>query len=387
MLAYMPGQRAHDCPKVGTRVFKFKLTELLDDITKNQVFGESRTVVYFIEFQKRGLPHVHILLWLEEHCKCKTASDIDDIISAELPSPMDDPVGYKSITDYMLHGPCGKDAKSAACNVEGKCSKHFPKPFYKETVIDQDGHPIYHLRDNKMCVKKGINVIMFTDWFDLNERHSPDRTLTYAEIPQHYVWHEQSKMWKPQKQREWTRAIQEASLWALRTQLRDLFMTILLFCDLTTEQIQNYCLLEIQELLNRNGRSLTEFQDLPRPNRALLTNMDNHLIREALAFDMNKSKIQHQQLYPQLNPEQRIASLLLPGGRTAHSRFVIPLKLLENNTCGINQNTHLAELMQEVDLIIWYEAPMTQKYAFEALDKTLRDILGYPTPEKQNKIY
>ncbi|XP_071688934.1 uncharacterized protein [Rutidosis leptorrhynchoides] len=50
---------------------------------------------------------------------------------------------------------------------------------------------------------------------------------------------------------------------------------------------------------------------------------------------------------------------------------------MENNTCGIKQNTHLAELMHEVRLIIWDEAPMTQRCAFEALDKTLRDILGY----------
>ncbi|GKA71970.1 ATP-dependent DNA helicase PIF1-like protein [Tanacetum coccineum] len=82
-----------------------------------------------------------------------------------------------------------------------------------------------------------------------------------------------------------------------------------------------------------------------------------------------------------------IASLLLPGGRTAHSRFVIPLELMENSTCGIKQNTHLAELMQQVQLIIWDEAPMTQKYAFEALDKTLRDILGFKCPEKRNKIF
>ncbi|GJX62677.1 ATP-dependent DNA helicase PIF1-like protein [Tanacetum coccineum] len=75
------------------------------------------------------------------------------------------------------------------------------------------------------------------------------------------------------------------------------------------------------------------------------------------------------------------------GGRTAHSRFVIPLELLENSTCGIKQNTHLAELMQQVELIIWDETPMTQKYAFEALDKTLRDILGYPTPENRNKLF
>ncbi|GKC08110.1 reverse transcriptase domain-containing protein [Tanacetum coccineum] len=45
----------------------------------------------------------------------------------------------------------------------------------------------------------------------------------------------------------------------------------------------------------------------------------------------------------------RIASLLLPAGRTAHSRFVIPLELMENSTCGIKQNTQLAELMQETN--------------------------------------
>ncbi|GJT26777.1 hypothetical protein Tco_0907052 [Tanacetum coccineum] len=61
-------------------------------------------VVYVLEFQKRSLPHTHILLWLKEHCKGKTPSDIDDIISAELPSPTDDPDGYKAATDYILHG-------------------------------------------------------------------------------------------------------------------------------------------------------------------------------------------------------------------------------------------------------------------------------------------
>ncbi|GKB66045.1 retrovirus-related pol polyprotein from transposon TNT 1-94 [Tanacetum coccineum] len=82
-----------------------------------------------------------------------------------------------------------------------------------------------------------------------------------------------------------------------------------------------------------------------------------------------------------------IASLLLPAGRNAHSRFVIPLELMENNTCGIKQNTQLAELMQEVQLIIWDEAPMTQRYDFEALDITLRDILGFTDSERRNQIF
>ncbi|GKB60690.1 hypothetical protein Tco_0916876, partial [Tanacetum coccineum] len=73
--------------------------------------------------------------------------------------------------------------------------------------------------------------------------------------------------------------------------------------QLTEEQLRNYCLLEIQELSNRRGKSLREFQDLPQPNPMLLTNMDNRLIREALAFDMNKSKVKHEQLHSMLNPE------------------------------------------------------------------------------------
>ncbi|GJX38416.1 DNA helicase PIF1, ATP-dependent, partial [Tanacetum coccineum] len=121
MLAYFPGQKAHDRPELGTRVFKLKLTELLDDLTKKHVFGQSHAVVYVIEFQKR----------------------------AELPSPTDDPNGYKVVTEYMLHGPCGKDARYAACTTDGKCSKHFLKPFLAEMFLDEEGYPHYRRRDNK----------------------------------------------------------------------------------------------------------------------------------------------------------------------------------------------------------------------------------------------
>ena len=52
-----------------------------------------------------------------------------------------------------------------------------------------------------------------------------------------------------------------------------------------------------------------------------------------------------------------IASLLLPDGRTAHSKFKIPI-----------------DIIRSTDLIIWDEAPMTIHYAFDAVDRTLRDV-------------
>ncbi|GKA09309.1 ATP-dependent DNA helicase PIF1-like protein [Tanacetum coccineum] len=178
--------------------------------------------------------------------------------------------------------------------------------------------------------------------------------------------------------KEWTRAIQEASLWALGPQLRDLVVTILLFCDvsrplklweenwevlsddilhkkhllfkypelqLTKEQIQNYCLLEIQDLLNTNGRALTKFSDMPQPNPSLLTslNPEQRLIYEEVVDSIHNQKDQFHFVYgpggtgktflyktniSRLRSELKIvldvassgiASLLLPGGRTAHS--------------------------------------------------------------------
>lgn len=40
-----------------------------------------------------------------------------------------------------------------------------------------------------------------------------------------------------------------------------------------------------------------------------------------------------------------IASLLIPGGRTAHSRFAIPIDVDEFSTCNIKQGSPLAELI------------------------------------------
>ncbi|GJV90557.1 ATP-dependent DNA helicase PIF1 [Tanacetum coccineum] len=78
--------------------------------------------------------------------------EVDDIISAEIPSLTTDPEGYKIVTEFMLHDRCGK---GAAYTVEGKCSKKFLKPFYSETMLDEYGYPVYHQRDSKVQAVKG----------------------------------------------------------------------------------------------------------------------------------------------------------------------------------------------------------------------------------------
>ncbi|XP_076945766.1 uncharacterized protein LOC143616964 [Bidens hawaiensis] len=71
-----------------------------------------------------------------------------------------------------------------------------------------------------------------------------------------------------------------------------------------------------------------------------------------------------------------IASLLLEGGRTAHSRFLILINLTEDSQCQVKGNTNVSELLKKTSLIIWDEAPMIHKHAFEALDITLKDVMN-----------
>ncbi|CAL1413273.1 unnamed protein product [Linum trigynum] len=70
-----------------------------------------------------------------------------------------------------------------------------------------------------------------------------------------------------------------------------------------------------------------------------------------------------------------IAALLMAGGRTAHSRFFIPIDCDSTSTCHIDQGSELAQLLQKTSLIIWDEACMSHKHNIEAVDRTLRDIL------------
>ncbi|KAH9138735.1 hypothetical protein LEN26_005333 [Aphanomyces euteiches] len=74
-----------DRPDLSTRMFRLKLLAIEAMLTKGAVLGRQGACVRSVEFQKRGLPHAHILVIFTGDDKIKTAADIDSIISAEIP--------------------------------------------------------------------------------------------------------------------------------------------------------------------------------------------------------------------------------------------------------------------------------------------------------------
>ena len=71
-----------------------------------------------------------------------------------------------------------------------------------------------------------------------------------------------------------------------------------------------------------------------------------------------------------------IASLLLEGGRTAHSTFKIPIPITETSIAGIKRNSKMCQVLEHVKIIIWDEVPMQHKHAIASVDCLLKDLLN-----------
>jgi len=83
--------------------------------------------MYTIEFQKRDLPHAHLIIFLHPSSKYLTSDDIDKVISAEIPCPITCPQLHQCVLDHMIHGPCGTINRYLPCMKNGKCSRLYLK--------------------------------------------------------------------------------------------------------------------------------------------------------------------------------------------------------------------------------------------------------------------
>ncbi|KAE8184102.1 hypothetical protein CF335_g8124, partial [Tilletia laevis] len=124
-----PGQTASDRPDLVSRVFWLKLDHLLFLTTKQHVMGEVAAHCYSVEFQKRGLPHVHLLLFLKDRDKLNSARAIDSAVCAELPDPIQEPELHTAVLTHMIHGPCTANQPCMQNpTMPGQCSRRYPRP-------------------------------------------------------------------------------------------------------------------------------------------------------------------------------------------------------------------------------------------------------------------
>ena len=150
--ALLYNQSAAERPDLITRVFHAKLHSLIGDI-KNGILGDILGFLYTIEFQKRGLPHAHIIVFLKPHAKLRTPEQVDSLMSSEF--PVDNPELLELIKKFMVHGPCDEQNRQSPCIENGKCTKGFPKPFSERTTITEDSYARTRRLDTGQVIHTG----------------------------------------------------------------------------------------------------------------------------------------------------------------------------------------------------------------------------------------
>ncbi|GFU79470.1 ATP-dependent DNA helicase [Trichonephila clavipes] len=130
--------------------------------------------MYSIKWQKRGLPHVHLLLWLMETLR---PNQIDEIISSEIPNLETDRKLYDTVTKNMIHGPCGALNPSSPCMKEGKCTKKYPRGLLKDTKTNDKGYPLYRRRAPDDFRKEVVRL-----WYPTPQRRGELSTYLIKEL-------------------------------------------------------------------------------------------------------------------------------------------------------------------------------------------------------------
>jgi hypothetical protein len=159
--AALPNGDYKDHPDIVARVFWLKFQAMMKDIVELKIFGSVQAFVWRIEWQARGMPHVHLLVILET--PISTIRQIDAVISAEIPDPAVHPELYSIVQEFQIHTPCDRDPTSGCRdNPQHKCKRHFPKDMARATTILGNKYPKYRRRGRFCCNVK--DRVISDDW-------------------------------------------------------------------------------------------------------------------------------------------------------------------------------------------------------------------------------
>ncbi|KAL2966255.1 hypothetical protein AAZX31_16G105800 [Glycine max] len=327
------------------------------------------------------------------HAHYPSPADIDGIISVEIPSSIEQPQLYEFAKKLMMHGPCGHANIKSPCMKDRKSRNDGNILTEMNGAINQCSSSSYSSTLIKMkqlnILLMRLSIILMVEYF--HSSFTRDHLLLQGCT---FICLTKILCWKPRKggytigRLNWVSpstgelyylrillvvvkgpttyeqiriALREAYHWGFGQFLRRLFVTMLISNSIERPN-HRHIIHSIINVVNRQAGGMFFLYGYGGTGKTFMW--------KTLAFALcSKGDI------VLTVASSGIASLLLSNGRTTHSKFVIFVPTLENSTCNIHQGTKQAKLLKATKLIIWDEAPMAHRYCFEALDKTMNDIM------------
>lgn len=137
----LPGQNASDVPQVVVRVFHQKMKHMINILSKAS--GGFQYLIWVVEFQKRGLPHCHMIIKLKSEL---SILETEALVRAELPTEEEDAELRRLILKHNMHPQSHLTVPYSRCNKNGKCIYKFPIPLQAMTSFNEFGNILFRRR-------------------------------------------------------------------------------------------------------------------------------------------------------------------------------------------------------------------------------------------------
>ncbi|XP_020190293.1 uncharacterized protein [Aegilops tauschii subsp. strangulata] len=198
--------------------------------------------------------------------------------------------------------------------------------------------------------------------------------------------------------------LNEAEQWAMPCSLRRLFATILVHCEpgdvrglwdrhiepmsddyrrtrTSPNEVEQMVLLDSRGMLQSMGKDITATYDEilaadERGDGGVFFVDGPGGTGKTFLYRVMLAKVRSEGKIAIATATSGVAASIMPGGRTAHSRFKIPLSCDDGASCSFTKQSGTAKLLRMASLILWDDASMTKRQAVEALDNSMRDIMG-----------
>nr|KAJ0217971.1 hypothetical protein LSAT_V11C300113370 [Lactuca sativa] len=297
---------------------------------------------------------------------------------------------------------------------------HFHLPGQQQVIYDPDDD-IDNILD-----KPYVASSMFTSWLECNKIYKQARYLTYVEFPTKFVWKTKSRKGKPKEI-----GFSIGRIHAVSPKLGETYFLRILFnkvrgptsfedirtvnreiCPTFRDACYALGLLdddrEYIEAIKEASHSATSYylqslfsmmliSGMPYLDFDCVSSSNNRLIAEELSYDITSLQNEFQTLIVSLTNEQRgifedvMATIednkggvfFVYGYGGIGKTFIWKTLSTDIRSKGqiilivASSDSDASKLLKQTSLIIWDEALMVHKHAFEALDRTLRDVLSF----------
>ncbi|PKA66941.1 ATP-dependent DNA helicase PIF1 [Apostasia shenzhenica] len=341
-LQLLNDQKPSDRPDIINRAFNVKLKKLCEDLISKKIFGPIIAAcwrLFEFDIHKRHPPVERLQYHLEDQqTVCFNENNtISRLIQSEntkktmltewfKTNENNDMANQFTYTEFPMHFVWDKKTKQWNKRKRGFAIGRLP--YAKPTSGER-----YYLRILLNIVKGATNF---------------SELKTVENIHYHTFKDACHARGLQENNNEWHHALQEASYWASFSQLLHLFSTMLLYCEITDinklwqtclavsnddyicqikkknqspiininmTEIQNQILIELENILKNNGRSLKEFVDMPVPNESIKSIFENQLIFQELNYKISSLYKDYDEMLPKLNKEQVIFEKVIKSSK------------------------------------------------------------------------